>query len=105
MTIVRLEENFTSGAFQVNRITWASVEAFAAAFVANMPTLYTLRRSSNKSITPNSTLMSRSSMRQETREGQIRVTQSVDLAVLYENPEVPGQAVLYGASDAWVKRS
>lgn len=103
MTIVRLEENFTSGAFQVNRITWASVEAFAAAFVANMPTLYTLRRSSNKSITPNSTLMSRSTMRQETREGQIRVTKSVDLEALYKNPKVSGPAVLCGASGAWGK--
>jgi hypothetical protein len=30
--------------YQVNRTTWASVESFAAAFVVNIPTLYTLRR-------------------------------------------------------------
>lgn len=29
---------------QVNRTTWVSVKAFTAAFVANVPTLYTLRR-------------------------------------------------------------
>lgn len=29
---------------QVNRTTWASVESFTAAFVANIPTLYALRK-------------------------------------------------------------
>lgn len=43
ITIVRLPINYTESA-QVSRTTWASAEAFAAAFVANAPTLYTLRR-------------------------------------------------------------
>jgi hypothetical protein len=43
-TIIRLPLNFTAGTQQVSRTTWASVEAFMAAFVANAPTLYTLRR-------------------------------------------------------------
>lgn len=44
ITIIRLPLNFANGSAQVNRTTWASVESFAAAFVANLPTLYTLRR-------------------------------------------------------------
>lgn len=44
ITIIRLPLNFSHGTQQVNRTTWASVEAFAAAFVANVPTIYTLRR-------------------------------------------------------------
>jgi hypothetical protein len=44
VTVIRLPLNFANGSAQVNRTTWASVEAFTAAFVANVPTLYTLRR-------------------------------------------------------------
>lgn len=44
ITVVRLPLNFAHGSAQVNRTTWASVEAFGAAFVANVPTLFTLRR-------------------------------------------------------------
>jgi hypothetical protein len=44
ITVIRLPLNFDHGMAQVNRTTWASVEAFTAAFVANIPTLYTLRR-------------------------------------------------------------
>jgi hypothetical protein len=44
ITIIRLPLNFANGSAQVNRTTWASVESFAAAFVANIPTLFTLRR-------------------------------------------------------------
>jgi hypothetical protein len=44
ITVIRLPLNFNHGTYQVNRTTWASVESFVAAFVANIPTLYTLRR-------------------------------------------------------------
>jgi hypothetical protein len=44
ITVVRLPLNFANGTAQVNRTTWASVESFGAAFVANVPTLFTLRR-------------------------------------------------------------
>src|SRR5271169_6576219 len=44
MTAVRIEQNYGTGAMQVNRTMWASIEAFASALVANTPTLYTLRR-------------------------------------------------------------
>jgi hypothetical protein len=103
MTIVRLDENYSSGALQVNRTIWASVEAFASAFVANVPTLYTLRKRSHRSNhTPEGTLASRSSTRPETGEGKIRVTKSVELAEQYESPTLPGKAALYGtAGDAW----
>lgn len=46
ITVVRLPINFANGSAQVNRTTWASVESFGAAFVANVPTLFTLRRRS-----------------------------------------------------------
>src|SRR6266536_2623967 len=35
---------YGNGTSQVNRNTWGSVEEFAAAFVANVPTLFALRR-------------------------------------------------------------
>ena len=35
---------YNSGTAQLNRNTWGSVEEFAAALVANVPTLYSLRR-------------------------------------------------------------
>ncbi|KAH6672397.1 hypothetical protein B0J14DRAFT_655281 [Halenospora varia] len=44
ITVIRLPFNIKKGGMQINRTTWASVEAFVAAFVANIPTLYTLRR-------------------------------------------------------------
>jgi len=44
ITVIRLPLNFANGSAQVNRTTWASVESFGAAFVANVPTLFTLRR-------------------------------------------------------------
>lgn len=44
ITVIRLPLNLNHGMYQVNRTTWASVESFVAAFVANIPTLYTLRR-------------------------------------------------------------
>ncbi|KAE9366783.1 hypothetical protein N431DRAFT_495177 [Stipitochalara longipes BDJ] len=44
ITVIRLPLNFDHGMYQVNRTTWASVESFGAAFVANIPTLYTLRK-------------------------------------------------------------
>jgi hypothetical protein len=50
ITIIRLPLNFNHGMYQVNRTTWASVESFAAAFVANIPTLYTLRK--REKVTP-----------------------------------------------------
>lgn len=42
IAIVRLPI-YGNGTSQVNRNTWGSVEAFAAAFVANVPTLFALR--------------------------------------------------------------
>jgi hypothetical protein len=44
ITVIRLPLNIKDSSFQVNRTTWASVESFTAAFVANVPTLYTLRK-------------------------------------------------------------
>ncbi|KAF4634785.1 hypothetical protein G7Y89_g3313 [Cudoniella acicularis] len=44
ITVVRLPFNIHDSGMQINRTTWASVESFTAAFVANIPTLYTLRR-------------------------------------------------------------
>lgn len=43
IAIVRLPY-YTSSTAQVNRNTWGSVEEFFAAFVANVPTLFTLRK-------------------------------------------------------------
>ncbi|KAK2761228.1 hypothetical protein FQN54_001750 [Arachnomyces sp. PD_36] len=40
-----------SGTAQVNRNTWGSVEEFFAAFVANVPTLFTLRRRVEQPVT------------------------------------------------------
>ncbi|KAE8381691.1 hypothetical protein BDV26DRAFT_289319 [Aspergillus bertholletiae] len=48
IAIVRLPA-FDDNTSQLNRNTWGSVEEFLAAFVANMPTLYTLRRRTEKS--------------------------------------------------------
>jgi len=103
MTIARLDENYSSGALQVNRTIWASVEAFASAFVANMPTLYTLRRRSN---TSNGTMMSRSSTRPDSEEERgIKVTRSVELDVQYESPTFPKRAVMSDGGDSWDKQS
>jgi len=44
ITVIRLPLNLHNADMQVNRTTWASVESFTAAFVANIPTLYTLRK-------------------------------------------------------------
>jgi hypothetical protein len=44
ITVIRLPFNLHNADTQVNRTTWASVESFTAAFVANIPTLYTLRK-------------------------------------------------------------
>jgi hypothetical protein len=44
VTIIRLPLNVRDASLQVNRTTWVSLEAFAAAFVANVPALYTLRK-------------------------------------------------------------
>lgn len=44
IAFVRLPIHLGSGTAQVNRNTWGSVELFAAAFVANTPTLFALRR-------------------------------------------------------------
>jgi hypothetical protein len=52
VTIVRLPLNYSNGTVQVNRTTWASTEALAAALVANIPTIYTLRRA--RQVGPNS---------------------------------------------------
>jgi hypothetical protein len=104
MTIVRLDENFSSGALQVNRTIWASVEAFASAFVANMPTLYTLRR---RTSTPDCTLVSRTSLRPESGEERgIRVTRSVEMDIQYESPDptFPKRAVILGSVEKWDKR-
>jgi hypothetical protein len=40
ITIIRLPQNSQNSTKQVNRTTWASVELFAAAIVANAPVLY-----------------------------------------------------------------
>ncbi|KAE8335785.1 hypothetical protein BDV24DRAFT_155705 [Aspergillus arachidicola] len=40
VTVIRLPENAQHSTAQVNRTTWASVELFAAAIVANAPVLY-----------------------------------------------------------------
>ncbi|KAE8330956.1 hypothetical protein BDV39DRAFT_190203 [Aspergillus sergii] len=40
ITVIRLPENAQHSTAQVNRTTWASVELFAAAIVANAPVLY-----------------------------------------------------------------
>ncbi|KAL4872099.1 hypothetical protein BDV12DRAFT_6316 [Aspergillus spectabilis] len=47
IAIVRLPY-YNSSTAQVNRNTWGSVEEFFAAFVANVPTLFTLRKDPNK---------------------------------------------------------
>lgn len=62
ITIIRLPLNFAHGTAQVNRTTWASVEAFGAAFVANVPTLFTLRRKS-----PNLSIVTTSGSNPRTR--------------------------------------
>ncbi|KAB8067219.1 hypothetical protein BDV29DRAFT_163604 [Aspergillus leporis] len=41
--------SFADNTAQLNRNAWGSVEEFLAAFVANVPTLYTLRRRTEKS--------------------------------------------------------
>ncbi|KAL1990968.1 hypothetical protein VTN49DRAFT_5472 [Thermomyces lanuginosus] len=43
IAIIRLP-SYAGATAQVNRNTWGSIEMFVAAFVANVPTLYTLRR-------------------------------------------------------------
>lgn len=40
ITIIRLPQNARHSTVQVNRTTWANVELFAAAIVANAPVLY-----------------------------------------------------------------
>lgn len=45
IAIIRLP-SYAGATAQVNRNTWGSIEMFVAAFVANVPTLYTLRRRS-----------------------------------------------------------
>ena len=47
IAFVRLPINWGNGTTQINRNNWGSVEAFAAAFVANIPTLFALRRRQN----------------------------------------------------------
>ncbi|KAF8470839.1 hypothetical protein BDZ91DRAFT_693822 [Kalaharituber pfeilii] len=47
VTIIRLPQNSKNKSLQKNRSTWASVELFAACFVANAPTLYTLLKRRN----------------------------------------------------------
>jgi hypothetical protein len=102
MTIARLDENFNSGALQVNRTVWASAEAFASAFVANMPTLYTLRRRTSN---PDGTLISRGSIRPDSGEERgIRVTRSIELDVKYESPTCPKREILSGNGDSLEKR-
>jgi hypothetical protein len=44
IAIVRLPINWGYATTQFNRNIWGSVEEFAAAFVANVPTLFSLRR-------------------------------------------------------------
>ena len=44
ITTIRLPVIIKDSSLQVSRTTWASVEVFIAAFVANAPTLYALRR-------------------------------------------------------------
>jgi hypothetical protein len=103
MTIVRLDENYSSGALQVNRTNWASIEAFASAFVANMPTLYTLRSRKNRK---NSTTIARSSIRPDSEEAKgIRVVRSVELDVQYESPTFPKRAIVADSSELWDKRT
>jgi hypothetical protein len=103
MTIARLDENYSSGALQVNRTIWASVEAFASAFVANMPTLYTLRSRSNA---VNSTLTSRSSICPDLEEERgIRVVRSVELDVKYVSPTFLERVILAHSGDSWDKRA
>ncbi|KAL4918101.1 hypothetical protein BDW62DRAFT_217728 [Aspergillus aurantiobrunneus] len=51
IAIVRLPY-YSSSTAQVNRNTWGSVEEFFAAFVANVPTLFTLRKDPTKQKDP-----------------------------------------------------
>ncbi|RDL31148.1 uncharacterized protein BP5553_09937 [Venustampulla echinocandica] len=44
ITVIRLPFNVEGAGMQINRTTWANVESFTAAIVANIPTLYTLRK-------------------------------------------------------------
>lgn len=44
ITVIRLPFNLEDAGMQINRTIWASVESFTAAIVANVPTLYTLRK-------------------------------------------------------------
>lgn len=70
-----LPQNSKNKSLQKNRTTWASVEAFAACFVANAPTIYTLyrhRRPSEqprvKPLPPNSNLNSERGSSKKTKK-------------------------------------
>jgi hypothetical protein len=81
IAIVRLPI-YGNGTSQVNRNTWGSVEAFAAAFVANVPTLFALR---NKTESRDPTTMSQTHRNsdiigfRQVKDSGITVTNSIEL--------------------------
>jgi hypothetical protein len=72
---------YGNGTSQVNRNTWGSVEEFAAAFVANVPTLFALRR--REDVTGSISLHSRRQSEivrvRQVRGEKIAVTRSIEL--------------------------
>jgi hypothetical protein len=75
---------YGSGTSQVNRNTWGSVEAFAAAFVANVPTLFALRHKTHTN-DPATMSMSQSHRHsdiigfKQVKDSGITVTNSIEL--------------------------
>ncbi len=73
---------YGSGTSQVNRNTWGSVEAFASAFVANVPTLFALR---HKTVLRDQVIMSQIQRNsdiigfRQVKDSGITVTNSIEL--------------------------
>jgi hypothetical protein len=105
ITIVRLDQNYATGAFQINRTIWASGEYLASAFVANMPTLYTLRRRRRpEEISIRSRNKSDSAAVGADRQG-ITVTRSIELEEQYQVPNYPSIAMASGYTESWNQRT
>lgn len=115
MTIARLGENLTTGALQINRTIWASVEAFAGAFVANTPTLYTLRKRTDPSLLysngrgPYASHVSHADRDRDRQLHGITVTRSVNLETrsieMEERGEISKSSVHSMAGAGWDKQA
>ncbi|KAE8147586.1 hypothetical protein BDV25DRAFT_30307 [Aspergillus avenaceus] len=88
ITIVRLPENASHSTAQVNRTTWASVELFAAAIVANAPVLYGFYRGKVEESRSRTTTGGTTAQQTSTGRGGT-ITQNQD----WEMQSMPGEHV------------